>query len=98
MRYRIASLTMHSLVHEWPRADNDIIFDMIEHFIAIFNVDACAPYVPQHIVADSRKMRAMNDDTSLVRLLDSVISELTIRTRAELVKVKAILPLRKDKC
>ena len=98
MRYRIASLTMHSLVHEWPRADNDIIFDMIEHFIAIFNVDACAPHVPQHIVADIREMSPMDDDASLVRLFDSVISELTIRTRAELVKVKATLPLRKEKC
>ncbi len=67
---------------------------MVEHFIAIFNVDASAPYVPQHIVADSRKMRAMNDDTSLVRLLDSVISELTIRARAELVKMKAIFSLK----
>jgi len=35
----------------------------------------------------------MDDDTSLVRLLDSVISELTVRARAELVKMKAILSL-----
>ena len=88
---------MHSLVHEWPRADNDIIFDMIEHFIAIFNVDACAPHVPKAIVGDSREVRPMDDDASLVRLLDSVISELAIRTRAELVKMKAILSLRKEK-
>jgi len=89
----IASLTVHSLVHEWPRADNDVIFDMVIHFIAIFNVDACAPHVPQDIVADSREMSPMDDDTSLVRLLDSVISELTVRARAELVKMKAILSL-----
>lgn len=86
---------MDSLVHEWPRADNDVIFDMVEHFIAIFNVDACAPHVPQDIVADSREMSPVDDDTSLVRLLDSVISELTVRARAELVKMKAILSLRR---
>ena len=39
----------------------------------------------------------MDYDTSLVRLLDSVISELTIRTRAELVKMKAIFSLREEK-
>ena len=88
---------MHNLVHEWPRADNDVIFDMVEHFIAIFNVDTCAPHVPQDIVADSREMSPMDYDTSLVRLLDSVISELTIRTRAELVKMKAIFSLREEK-
>ena len=89
---------MHSLVHKWPRADNNIIFDLVEHFITIFNVDACAPHVPQDIVANSREMSPMDDDASLVRLLDSVISELAIRTRAELVEMKAILPLRKERC
>ena len=73
---------MHSLVHEWPRADNDVIFDMVIHFIAIFNVDACASHVPEDIVADSREMSPMDDDTSLVRLLDSVISELTVRAKS----------------
>ena len=68
---------------------------MVEHFIAIFNVDACAPHVPQDIVADSREMSPMDDDTPLVRLLDSVVRELTIRARAELVKMKAIFPLRR---
>lgn len=86
---------MHSLVHEWPRADNNIIFDMIKNFIAIFNVNRRAPHVPNDIVADGREMSPMDDDASLVRLLDSVISELTIRARAELVKMKAIFSLRR---
>lgn len=37
---------MHNLVHEGERADNDVVFDTVEHFIAIFNVNACTPHVP----------------------------------------------------
>lgn len=84
---------MHSLVQKWPGADNDVVFDTIVHFVSVLNVNTRTSDVPKDIVAYSREMSPVHNDPSLMRLLDNIIRKLAIWAGAELVKMKAVLPL-----
>lgn len=66
---------MQSIVTKGEWADDNIVFDCIEHFIPILNVDACPSNVIKHILFDQRRVSGVYNDASLMAVLNGIVLE-----------------------
>jgi len=84
------------IVTKWKWADGNIVQETVPHFISIFDVKVGTTNIVQHVPLNLGMVCVMNDDSTLLRILDSIVLEDTIVAFSHFVKMQTVLPL--DPC
>lgn len=74
-----------------PRADDDIVAQCIEHFVAIFCVNSSGGNIPHNVALHQRSVGTMDGDANLGRLINSIAHKDAISALSGMVKMEAIL-------
>ena len=64
--------------------------DSIVHFIAIFNVDQCTPYIIVDIVLHSRQVCSMQSSASLMTIFNSIADDFAVSTFRNQMQMDAV--------
>mmetsp|Transcript_51099 Transcript_51099/g.100150 ORF Transcript_51099/g.100150 Transcript_51099/m.100150 type:complete len:213 (+) Transcript_51099:3059-3697(+) len=74
-----------------PRANCNIVMELVEHLVPILHIHVCAPYVVEYVAFHRRQMGTMNNDPTLLAELHSIVLKQASWTRFELVEMEAVL-------
>jgi hypothetical protein len=83
---------LHDKIVEGVGAYCHVVGYLVVHFIAVLDVEVGTADVPYDVVGNSRPMRAMDCQSTMMAELNSVAREETVWTIPRLVKMETILP------